>query len=93
VVVDDLDVVSAVRLPDKTDAPLVVHTNAVLTFALTLQRLEPVSWRDSQTSQLGSRMKLQQFSSCGSFDVPESSDRPTVEQSFGFGTGERANHA
>jgi hypothetical protein len=88
VVVDDLDVMSAVRLPDKTDAPLVVHTNAVLTFAFTLQRFEPVSRRDSQTSQLGSRMKLQQFASCRSFDVPESSDRPTVEQSLGVGTGE-----
>ena len=40
----DLDLVGIVVLPNETNAPLVVDTNAVLTFAVFLQRFQMVRW-------------------------------------------------
>jgi hypothetical protein len=92
-VVDDLNIVNAVRLPSETNAPLIVHSDAVLTFAITLQCLKPVSRRDTQASELCGSVNLQQLPSGRSLDVTKSSNGPTVEQRFGIGTGERADHA
>jgi len=48
VVIDDLYVLWAVRRPSETDPVLIVDSNAMLPFAITLQNLESISWRDPQ---------------------------------------------
>ena len=48
VIIHNLDVVCSVGLPDKANAPLVVDPNAVLSFAIALQRLQSVAWRYAQ---------------------------------------------
>ena len=48
VVVHDFDLVGAVGVPHKADAPLVIDADAVLPFAVALQGFKLVVWRDSQ---------------------------------------------
>jgi hypothetical protein len=57
--------------PHKTHAPLIIHPNAVLTLALTLEGLEFVAWRNPQAIEDGCSMELQQLSPCDSLDAVE----------------------
>lgn len=64
-IVHDLDVVRSVRLPDEADPPLVVDANAVLVFAVCLQRLQLVARRDAQAGQLAGGVDLKQLAPGG----------------------------
>src|ERR1700679_1004701 len=57
VVVDDLYVVRVVVAPEETDTVLVVDANAVLPFAVPLQRLKPVSRWNLQVIQSKGRVE------------------------------------
>jgi hypothetical protein len=48
VIVDDLDVVRVSTLPTKTDSPLVIDSNAVLSLATTHELFKPIRWRDPE---------------------------------------------
>ncbi len=41
-VVHDLDLISMAAFPPKADAPLIIDADAMLTFALALERLESI---------------------------------------------------
>jgi hypothetical protein len=92
VVIHDLDLVCAVLAPYETHPPVVVNSDAVLSPAVTFQRFELVARRNSQTGQLGGRVKLQKLAARNSFDIPEPRDRPTTEERFCIGTRECADH-
>lgn len=47
-VVNDLDILGAIRSPCKTYAPLVIDANAVLTLAFATQRLQTIARRRAQ---------------------------------------------
>ena len=51
--VDDLDVFGAVLRPNETDAPLPVHADAVLAFAVALQGFKAVVRRYPKVFQHG----------------------------------------
>jgi hypothetical protein len=61
VVVHDLNLVSAIQFPDKTDSPLVIDANAVLAFAIRSQRLELVARWDAQAGEFRGGMKLKRL--------------------------------
>jgi hypothetical protein len=42
VVVNNFDIMSVSGFPNKTDAPLIVNTDAVLPFPIARQRMEPI---------------------------------------------------
>jgi len=50
VIIDDLNVLGAIRRPSETDPVLIVDPNAMLSLAVTLQDLEPIPWRDPEIS-------------------------------------------
>jgi hypothetical protein len=58
VVVRDLHVVGPVLPPNKTNTVLIVDSDAVLTFPVTLKRFQPVSGRDSKVIQINRRFNL-----------------------------------
>jgi hypothetical protein len=60
-IIHDLDVVCVSVMPTKTNAPLIVHSNAVLTFTIAFQCLEPISWRHHHLPQVRRSMQNQQF--------------------------------
>lgn len=47
-VIDDLNVIGIAAFPDEADAPLLVDPDAVLSFAVMMQRLQVVGRRDAQ---------------------------------------------
>jgi hypothetical protein len=92
VVVHYLNLVSPVVVPDKTNAPLVIDADVVLSFSIILQGLQVVAGRDSQTDQFRDSMQLQKLSPCHPFDVSEAGHGLTFEQSFGIAADERMDH-
>ena len=47
-IINNFDMIGIAVFPTKTNAPLVVNTNTVLSGTIPLQRLQPVSWRHTQ---------------------------------------------
>jgi hypothetical protein len=70
-IVDDLDVVNVVTLPYKTNAPLIVNANTMLTFAVAFQRFQSVAWGDPQVLQRSGAMEVQQLSARDSLKGPK----------------------
>jgi hypothetical protein len=58
VVVHDFHVVDAALAPHKTDAPALIHADAVLPSAVGAKRLEAVPWRDPKLIQRLGGVKL-----------------------------------
>jgi hypothetical protein len=57
VIVDQLDGVGATVAPDEADAPLRVHSYAVLPMTIALQLLEAVSGRNPKVSDIDSSVQ------------------------------------
>ena len=68
-VVDDLDVPSLIIAPDKTDALLVVDTNAELTLPVAAQRFQPIARRYSQIVEQRGRINRQQLGTSPPLDL------------------------
>ena len=92
VVIDDFDIVRITFSPFKTDAPLVIDPDAMLSFAVALQGLQPVAWRHPQVLQTEGAMQVKQFAPCHPFDITEPADVPVIEQRFSVSATERPDH-
>jgi hypothetical protein len=92
VVVHDFDLVSAVVEPNKTDSPLIVDANAVLSFSFALQGFQVIARWHSQTDQFSDSMQLQQLAPSHALDVVEPGHHLASKQSLGVGTNERMDH-
>jgi hypothetical protein len=68
-IIDDLDVVCVSVTPTKTNSPLIVNPNAVLTFAAAFKRLEPISGRNHHLPELRRSMQTQQFTAGDTLNV------------------------
>lgn len=62
-IIRDLYVVGPVFAPEETNAVLIVNPDAVLSFAISSQRFEAISWRDPQIIQSGGGMNHIELSS------------------------------
>jgi len=82
----------AIFTPYKTYAPLIIHPNAVLTLAITLESLEFVAGRNPQAIEDCCSMELQQLSPCDSLDAFEPPYWPTMEKRLGFRALKRMDH-
>jgi len=69
-----------------------VDADAVLAQAVTFEGLQLVAGWNAQAVQVGGGMQLQQLASRHPLDVSETPNGPAVEQGFGIGADERANH-
>lgn len=80
-------------LPAEANPPLVVHADAVLACALSLQGFQVVAIRRPQVVQAAGLMQQQQFPPCRALDLRrQPPGRLIVEQLFGFVAGEAAYH-
>ena len=89
-VVHDLDAVSSVGLPDKTDPPLVVDADAVLAVAVGFQCLQLVARWDAQAAEFRGGMDLNPLAPRDALDVAEAGYLTAVKQGLGIGARERA---
>jgi len=92
VVVHDFDLVGAIVLPNKTDAPLVVDPDPVLPPAVALERFELVPERDPQTGQIAGSMQLQELAPRHALNVPEPGHGLAAENRLGIDAQELVDH-
>lgn len=60
-IIDDFDIVWAVRFPAKADVPLVIDTNGVLTLSVSLERFKAISGWNSEVIECCSSVNLGEF--------------------------------
>jgi hypothetical protein len=92
VVINNFDLVGVSIAPHETDPPLIVDANAVLSLSISIQRLQTVTRRSSQISQLGCTVELSQFSTSDASYGPKAPAGYPLMQSAGLGTTERLDH-
>jgi len=80
VIIDDLDVFGTRRGPAETESPLIVHANAVLSFAVALQSLKPITWRGTQELERRRRFQLGELAGGHFEDRPEARRLPGLEE-------------
>ena len=68
-VIYDLNLFCTCCFPTKTDAPLIVNTNAVVAGTIALECFKSISRRHSQIIQPGGNLELSQLSSCHLFNT------------------------
>ena len=93
-VIHDLDIPCIPTLEPEAYAPLVIDANAVLAFAVTLQRFEPVAGRNPQVTQSRSAVQHQELSQrrlpeFGWRNPPASASYP---ETAGLGISKAADH-
>jgi hypothetical protein len=45
VIIDDLDIIGIIVLPDKTDTPLIIDPNTVLALPISVEHFQAIGWR------------------------------------------------
>jgi hypothetical protein len=93
VVVHYLYIFSARARPAKTDAPLIIDANAVLSQPVTFQGFKPVAWRHPQVIQTTGNLELSELSPGYRSDINESPDTLAPGQGLRLGAAERPDHA
>jgi len=92
VVINNLNFISVSVPPLKADAPLVVDADAVLAFAISLQPLQPISWKRRKGSDIRCRIEHVQLAKSRALDGPEPPHRVSAEEALGFGAAEGPDH-
>jgi hypothetical protein len=84
-IVDDFDIVRVAVLPAKTNPPLIVDPDAVLTLAIPFQGFEPISWGHHHLSDVSRSMQNQQFTARHALNIRRKSPRGLRhENAFGL---------
>jgi hypothetical protein len=78
--------------PAKTDPPLIVDPDTVLSFTVSLQGFQPVSGRDLEVLKVFGPMQVQEPPPRDPFDRMKLRHVPIIEQCPGFVIAEGPNH-
>jgi hypothetical protein len=70
VVIHNFHVVSSVRLPNETNAKLIVDTNAMLACAVSFQSLQAIPGRNAQVANVNGSFQLIELSAGGKCPSP-----------------------
>jgi hypothetical protein len=92
VIVHDFHIDTVTVAPHKTDSPLVVNADRMLTFAISAQGFQLISGRRREDTELCCRMKLKKFPERDALKSTKSSAPPIMKQFFGFGAREALDH-
>lgn len=93
VVIDDFDIVRAVRFPNKTETPLVIDTDGVLALPVALEGFQPDTGRDGEVIEFGDGVKLGEFPQGDTLDVGrERPGFPFLEEGGGCPASKGTEH-
>jgi len=92
VIIDNLDIKGVASFEPEADAPLIVDTNAPLSFPFALERLKPVAWRHSQVFCPPGSIQQGKFPHRCRLNTDKPLFALAVEQSFSITALERFNH-
>jgi hypothetical protein len=93
VVIDDFDGVGAALAPHETQAPLIVDTDAVLSFPVSAQGLKAIPGWNPQVIQSVSRVQHFQLAPGHRLERLEAPNRFSMEEPLSVPTTEGADHA
>jgi len=93
VVIDDFDFIGIAISPFKTDSPLIVDADAVLTLSASTKSFEPISRRVEEIGQVRGSMQHQKFAICDLLDIGKAPVMPPLENGFGIFIPKRTDHA
>jgi hypothetical protein len=86
-VVNDLYIVRIPSFPDKTDAPLIIDSNAMLMRSISLQFLQAIGWRDPQCIEFACGRQYFKFARRKALNIFGKFPRkPPIVDSFRFPT-------
>ena len=88
-VIDDFNILRALRRPYKTHAELIVNANAVLSGAVTPQGFQPVARRRTQKVERAGRVQLNQLPPRDGLDVDEPLHTVSIKQALRIDAFER----
>ena len=92
-VVDDLDVMRVAGPPSKTDSPLSVDADAVLSSTITFQLLESVRRRNAEVVECRRRIHHSELSEGNALHVrAQSLDRLSMKEALCVSIPETLNH-
>src|SRR6267154_3112141 len=91
-IIDDLNGVGVPVAPLKTDAPLVVDANTVLSNPITLQFLQPASRQRPESEHVRRRVEKVQLPECLPLNGLEAANRFPTKEPLGLRTAEGADH-
>ena len=84
-VIDDFNVISVFFLPDETNTPLIIYSDAVLTFPLPLQAFKVIRGWVSKVTHVFSSVQHAEFSKSNALDgLRQFTGKLTVENLFSF---------
>ena len=92
VVVHNLNILRPSWRPSEAEAILVVDTDTVLTDPIPLQRLQPISRRDTQVRQTRCDLQLPELSQCNALDEHPPENPLATGQCRGVSIPERPDH-
>src|ERR1700694_649064 len=91
-IVDNLKVEGMAITPYKTDSPLVVNANRVLSLPIASQCLQLVPWWRTEHAQLRGSVQLQQLAQGHPLEGPEASAVPILEKLLSFLRAKAPDH-
>ena len=91
-IVDYLHIPGITVSPSKTDPPLFVDPDAVLTLSITLQCLQTVARRRAQVVQRSRPMEIQELSTRDALDLMPARDRIFRKKPFGIAVPKALDH-
>lgn len=92
-VVFDADVFGALLAPDESDAPLQVDADGVLAFAISVQRVQTIGWREAESFESGGSSKFAEFAKRSILNLDRQlARRLAIPDFLGILVGETLNH-
>jgi hypothetical protein len=91
-IVDDLNLVCVPLAPNKTEPPLVVDPDAVLSSSIAVQGFQTIPRRSNQVSQFRSAVQLPKLPARDMLDGLKTPAWLSAVKSPGFGRAERLDH-
>ncbi len=79
--------------PNKTNTPLIINANAMLPFALTMERFQTIAWWRRKVTQLRRTIQLPKLPASDGLDGLKSTTALTSMKPLGFRAAERINHS
>jgi hypothetical protein len=93
VVIHDLNIISISRAPTETDPPLLVDSDAVLTFSVSFESFQSISRRYPEVVEDRGCIEHPEFSKRNSLDPrPQFLGRQSLEEAFGVAVSEALDH-
>lgn len=91
-VIDYLNVMGMPIAPDKTNAPLSIYANTVLTLAVARKRFEPIAWRNTQILQCADGIENQELLPGLTFKSGKRPNETIFKQGFRVLIGKVSDH-